>query len=330
MKKVSVILPTYNVAQYLERCVNALVSQTYEEVEFLFVNDGSPDNCLEILVEYSNKYPQIDVVSKKNGGAADSRNFGLQHITGEYVMFADPDDWLENTAIADLVAILEQNDADVAIGRYTRNYEQKQSIIEKFYSFQRELKISETGNTLRENPAILIDIYQAPWGKIYKREIFNDEEVRFPVGCSCEDRIFTLNFLHKFGKMVFLDKSIYNYAVRPGSAMTAKDRQVFEMFEIMDMVLNYYRKNGIFDQFRDELEFLYIQYVLIGVSHRVLTSENIDSKEGIAAVLTICNERFPGYVHNRYLKKEPLFVRTFVKNISKRPNMMIRLTKPFV
>jgi len=329
MKKVSIILPTYNVAQYLDRCISSLQNQTYPDIEFLFINDGTPDNSVEIIEKYAENDGRIKCYSKKNGGAADSRNYGLQFVTGAYIMFLDPDDWLELTAVADLVAILEQKNADMAVGRYKRVYEQKQSFAEKLYKFQRGLNISPNGDTLATNPRILIDMYPAPWGKIYKKAIFDDEEVRFPVGYWFDDLIFTSKFLHKFGKMVFLDKEIINYAIRPGSYMTTNDSRIFDMFDLMDMVLDYYRNYNIFEQYYSELESFYIQHVLIGMSYRVIVSKTIDNKTGFTKIIEKCRERFPNFMQNKYLKNEPMLVKVYVSMLVKQPKFIAAIATPF-
>ena len=100
MKKVSVIVPVYNVEKYLERCLNSLVNQTLQDIQIIVVNDGSPDNSQEIIDRFEKEYPdKLKGYIKENGGLSDARNYGMQFVEGEYVAFVDSDDYVDETYI---------------------------------------------------------------------------------------------------------------------------------------------------------------------------------------------------------------------------------------
>ena len=112
MKKVSIIIPIYNVEEYLSQCLDSIVNQTYSNLEVILINDGSTDNCLEICNKYINKY-NWKLINKKNGGLSSARNAGLKEFTGDYVYFIDSDDWIKEDMIEVLVSLLENKKADI-------------------------------------------------------------------------------------------------------------------------------------------------------------------------------------------------------------------------
>ncbi len=116
MKKVSVIVPVYNVERYLEKCLNSLVNQTLAEIEIIVVNDGSEDNSKKIIDDFQQKYPLIiRPFSKENGGLSDARNFGLAKATGEFVGFVDSDDYVSETMFEEMYQLAKKHSAEMVI-----------------------------------------------------------------------------------------------------------------------------------------------------------------------------------------------------------------------
>ena len=109
---VSIVVPIYKVEAFLPRCVDSLLAQTYQNIEIILVDDGSPDNCPQICEDYKAKYDNIKVVHKQNGGLSSARNAGMEKATGEYIFFVDSDDWIESDCISDLVEIAERENVD--------------------------------------------------------------------------------------------------------------------------------------------------------------------------------------------------------------------------
>ena len=113
---ISVIVPVYKVEPYLHKCLDSILSQTYQNLEIILVDDGSPDRCGAICDEYAQKDPRVKVIHKENGGIATARNAGMRIAAGDYWMFVDSDDWLEADAISNLYQLLAEYNADLAIG----------------------------------------------------------------------------------------------------------------------------------------------------------------------------------------------------------------------
>ena len=117
-EKITVIVPVYNVENYLNKCLDSLINQTYKNLEIIVINDGSTDNSGTICQEYAQKDNRIVYIEKENGGLSDARNAGLDRMTGSYVTFVDSDDWIEQDYVEVLYNKLTEHQADVSVGNY--------------------------------------------------------------------------------------------------------------------------------------------------------------------------------------------------------------------
>ena len=211
MPKLSVIVPVYNVEQYIHKCVASILSQTFADFELILVNDGSPDNCDKICDEYASKDNRVKVFHKKNGGVSEARNVGLDAATGEYISFIDPDDWIDKNMYEQTLAYMADNDLDIVC------FDVEEVRTSK--SFVRYKYDSNKGFTSREALyEILIDgIDNSPCNKIYKK--YTWEGVRFPVGRRFEDVATIYKTFHNANKIGYMRKAYYHYFRREGSAI---------------------------------------------------------------------------------------------------------------
>lgn len=199
-KKVSVIVPIYNVQKYVEKCVDSLINQTYKNTEIILIDDGSMDRSGEICDKYS-KYENIKVVHKKNEGLSAARNTGIKMATGEYITFMDGDDWADETMIQTLVWLAVENDADIA------------TILKKGHIFDSGEIIIGDGKRMLLH--ILNTVCFEAWGKLYDRRLFVDS--KFFEGKICEDLYIMPELFLKSEKAVVYHKGLYNYRFRDGS-----------------------------------------------------------------------------------------------------------------
>ena len=138
--KISLIVPIYGVEPYIRQCAESVLAQTYEDIEFIFVNDGTKDRSMEVLEalieeKFSHLRPRIVIINKENGGLPSARKSGLDAATGEYILFVDSDDWLELNAVERVVAEAERTDADLVYFHLVKEYENRQSVkYEKTYT----------------------------------------------------------------------------------------------------------------------------------------------------------------------------------------------------
>ncbi|MBQ7882921.1 MAG: glycosyltransferase, partial [Phascolarctobacterium sp.] len=174
MPKLSIIVPVYKVEQYIHKCVDSILNQSFTDFELILVDDGSPDNCGKICDEYAAKDKRVRVIHKENGGVSQARNLGIDEAKGEYISFIDPDDWVDLDMYEKLFSFVDQNELDVACFEV---YEVKGSKCSTSFRFNED-KVMD-GQTALKN--ILVDIIDnSPCNKVYKKTVW--EGVRFPVG----------------------------------------------------------------------------------------------------------------------------------------------------
>ena len=210
---ISVIIPIYNVEQYLRRCVDSVLSQTHTKLEIWLVDDGSTDGCGRICDAYAEKDGLIKVIHKENGGQAEARNAALDRMTGEYVTFVDSDDFIRRDMIEKLMEVLSASDADMAVCRFESG---------KGDSFKSKEKSDHAVNIWNDDTkydCLFGDKYRSfiacPCGKLYKSDIF--ESIRYPAGRIYEDE-FTIHYIiEKCKRIAFVGERLYYHFEREGS-----------------------------------------------------------------------------------------------------------------
>lgn len=212
---VSIVVPVYNVERYLRRCIDSILIQTYRNLEVILVDDGSPDNCPAICDKYAKEDARVKVIHKMNGGLSDARNVGMTAASGDYLMFVDSDDWLENTAVETLYGLAMKYDAQIVIGGMQR-VEDDTDII-----FNTTCCIPPKERCLTKVQAMK-DFFNngcAAWGRLYLRTIHNG--INFPIGEINEDEAVVLSLFERCKTVVQVDTVVYNYRFRPQSITTS-------------------------------------------------------------------------------------------------------------
>ena len=218
-EKITVIVPVYNVENYLNKCLDSLINQTYKNLEIIVINDGSTDNSGKICQEYAQKDNRIIYIEKENGGQSEARNMGLDRMTGSYVTFVDSDDWVEPDYVEVLYNKLIEYQADIAVGNYY-SYNEQEGIF-YFHIF---------GNSYYEkvydNVSIFENFYESEHmknfalicvgGKLYKSDLFR--ELRFEVGKLGEDGYLNQKIYLLAEKTIYLNAGLYAYRQREGSS----------------------------------------------------------------------------------------------------------------
>lgn len=221
-EKISVIVPVYKVEPYLCKCVDSILAQTYQNLEIILVDDGSPDACGAICDKYAKQDNRITVIHKPNGGLSDARNAGLDVMTGDYVAFVDSDDWIMPRMYETLLQMLKQFQADMAFGAVADDLEQDGKVT--------TVKVSNYGDEpFSESAAEAMRRYfhgsWAAWDKLYKADLFRD--IRYPVGEINEDEAIVLQLLSKCSRVCYTGEIFYHYMKRPGSgSITVSDFSV--------------------------------------------------------------------------------------------------------
>lgn len=212
---ISVIVPVYNMEQYLERCINSIKKQSYSNLEIILVDDGSTDHSADMCDTYAQEDQRIKVIHKVNGGLSEARNAGLAIATGTYIGYVDSDDWIEPQMYQKMYEACIENEAQVAVCRYAKVYSDEtiRGGNHKTTVFERDsiLKVY-----LSDNSDYIV--YNSVWSKLFAREIIVGEI--FPVGKNSEDIMYTTRAFCKVTKAVYVDECLYNYVLdREGSIM---------------------------------------------------------------------------------------------------------------
>ncbi len=205
MKKISVIVPVYNVEEFLPQCLDSLLTQTLTDLEIICVNDGSTDNSSKILNDYEKKDKRIIIINQKNSGVCVARNIGIKAASGEYIGFVDSDDWIEPDFYQNLYNIAKERKADiVGTGFCGVKNNQKKTL----YSVK-EIKNATT-------PEGKFKIFKMPtnnyvWNKIYKKDLIIKNELLFPIGMYYEDIVWSSQVMELSGLAVMIPSVGYNY-----------------------------------------------------------------------------------------------------------------------
>lgn len=222
---VSIIVPVYNVEQYLKECLDSLIAQTYSKIEIICVEDCSTDGSLDLLNEYSSKYKQIKVVRHdKNQGLSQARNTGMKYAQGEYIAFVDSDDFVSDDYIEKLLAVLEENQSDMSISSIKDFIEDKKEKLSASYTDlvpNALLKIKSNENL--EN--YFQDLPVMAWAKLYKRSFLEKNKLRFIKGLLHEDEPWSLLVWNLTKKISYASDATYFYRKRSNS-ITAKRNNV--------------------------------------------------------------------------------------------------------
>lgn len=239
--KISIIVPVYKVEDYLSRCVDSLICQTYKNLEIILVDDGSPDRCGAICDEYAKRDERVKVIHKQNGGLSDARNRGIDIASGDYVMFVDSDDWLANETCELIISDIIENKADIVVFGFSYVYE-SDKVVHNYIRLN---------GKITKDTAIMSLIYKVgywgignyAWNKVYLKNLF--EDVRFPVSKVAEDQGTTYKLFDKAETIYVNKKNCYNYFQRGDSISHNR----FEPSQIKDRIslwierLDFFKEN---------------------------------------------------------------------------------------
>ena len=212
---VSVVVPVYKVEPYLERCVLSIIGQTYDNLEIILVDDGSPDRCGEICDRLALEDSRIRVFHKPNSGVSDTRNYGVEQSCGDYIAFIDSDDYLSSDYFAYLLELLQKNGADISCCCMEITTEDT-SAFGINTAIPRE-QLFTGKEACKELLGSLYDILVTPWGKLYKRDIV--KQYLFPVGRRHEDEAITCKYYYAANWVAVGNRCLYAYYQNPNSFM---------------------------------------------------------------------------------------------------------------
>lgn len=297
MKKISIIVPIYNVEKYLRKCLHSLTSQTLKDIEIILVNDGSTDSSRKIAVEFSNKYDNIKLYDKSNGGLSDARNYGLQYVTGEYVAFIDSDDYIETKMFERLYNLSDQGQKKIVEANFVWEFPNKKR-------WDIGIKI----NSIKE---YLVYGRVVAWNKIYQTKWLKETGVLFPVGKLYEDQEFffkIVSHLNNVDEIGFDEKVEVHYVQRKSSISYSESTKVADIFKIYENIIAYYQKRNLYAYYFEEIEYRAVRNLLCNVLIRkVLVQDERQLRVSLMNKIRVfINDNFKYWKKNSYLKNKGL------------------------
>ena len=315
MKKVNIIVPVYKVEKYLKRSMDSLVNQTLEDIEIICINDGSPDNCLSILKEYKEKYPdKIVIIDKKNEGVWKGRFDGIAKATGEYIGFTDSDDYIALDYAEKLYNAAKKDESDISVCGFYR------VDVETEHIFSTEMTGYE-GKVINmdKNPEDTLSINGALWNKLYKAEILkNMNNLKNPPRI-LDDMMFFLLVLLNTNKITFINDSLYYYMVRSDSIVaTIKKEQIASTENAMLEVREIYKKSENGKKMEELLSAMAFLHFGISLMFRI-SSDKQNFKQVLKENREFLDREFPLWRKTKYLN--------IIYTIKNRSNLKVAIMK---
>lgn len=276
---ISIIVPVYNVEIYLTRCIESILVQSLKEFELLLIDDGSQDNSGKICDRYAQKDKRIKVYHNTNYGVSSTRNFGVEHSSGEYIMFIDSDDWIPQHALDTLLQFSLKHNLDISIGGYIIAYKNKQKVKSSIYRiyYQQELYIKDVLKT---------KVNIGPCGKLYKSTILKSghKDTKFPNFPKGEDYLFNIGVSMHIQSAGCISIPVYYYYQRNNSTVyTFKHSLEYEK-KFDEYTTWLFKNNNLFYQYQTELRHIRFMQLYTLLKNGI----RIDSKDNW--VYNICKE----------------------------------------
>lgn len=281
---ISIIVPVYNVEKYLNKCIDSIISQTYKNLEIILVDDGSPDNCGTICDEYADRDNRIKVIHKENGGVSSARNIGIKKSNGNWIVFVDADDWIEESYCKNMLNTAMQNEADVVLCGYNRVVGNK---IEKIDILKDTCKYDSHEYLIKTlNPQTGFGFVSR---KIIKKDIIKEIEFDTEIEVG-EDALFNIMMSKNIKKAIVLDEILYNYRINENSVVKRFDVNYEKKYKkAMLKIKEHINKNGNQQEvLQNYYNFVAFHVMLIAVNYCYNPLNKEKNKIGI--MRKICNE----------------------------------------
>lgn len=259
MAKISIIVPVYNVEEYLSNCIYSILNQTFKNFELILVNDGSTDNSLDICKHYKNIDDRICIIDKKNGGLSSARNAGLDIAKGDYIGFVDSDDYIHPQMYETLYKATIKNNAEISLCDFKRVFTSNEDFIfynecsDKYMTIEHLSNIESLHRMNQDNGVVFV----IACNKLYKKELFNN--LRYKEGIIHEDEYMVHKVLYAAKKINYIHEKLYFYMQRDGSIMNNRTdiNRIDYWFALSDRI-RLFNKIGLKRlQYRYEEKYLY-------------------------------------------------------------------------
>ena len=272
MVKVSVVVPVYNVEDYLAECLDSIVNQTLDDIEIICINDGSPDNSLEILREYEARDDRITVIDQENGGHAVATNRGMDLAKGKYLFLMDSDDILDIHALEETYKVAEERQVDFVIFQAINYYMDTGELVEQENYSMNEIadRVGDSVFDWKDVRDLAFDITVTPWSKLYNREFVMKNNCRFSEGLVFDDNIFFWEVFFSAERITFLRKHLFKRRWHSESSTMSGGIKFMDSIEIFKILWKTFQRFGTFEEYK---ETLYRKRVVTGYWRMTVTKE---------------------------------------------------------
>lgn len=317
---ISVVVPVYNVENYLERCLSSLINQTYRNLEIILINDGSTDNSLSVCQDYAKKDKRIKIYSQKNGGLSSARNKGISLASGKYIGFVDSDDVISLKMYENLYKAMIENDSEIGLCDFVCFSEKP--LFDDVFTYEKMNRIKALENLMIDR-----NITSHAVDKLYLKSLFDN--TKYPIGQKFEDISTTFKLFMKANNIVYIPHALYGYYQRTGSitgsysksstidfinAVNNRYSELYNFDKKLNIYLDMNRVNSVLRYFLDiamfrkksvlkDLRFKKALYTELEIARRLNTTEirKINTKKkNILLHLLFLNPNIFYYVMNLY------------------------------
>ena len=291
----SIILPVYNVKDFIGKCLRSIVEQDFTDYEIVVVDDESPDNSMQIVEEFAKVYPQrFQIIHQKNKGLGGARNTGAAAASGEYLFFVDSDDYIEKSTLSLLDGLLTQNPCDILMFQYSEVLPTGEVINQPAFFAE---------NGLYETPQQKAELLLTPpsaWSKIFRRKFFQNSKVLFPEKTLYEDGV-TRILIAKAERIFVCKEHLYQYVQRQGSIMNSNvSPRILDIIKVTDLVYASFVAEGLIGEYKDHIEAALVKSAFYVVENVYQQAKNDSMLGQIIDYLVV---RFPDYQENPLLAK---------------------------
>ncbi|UPZ16062.1 glycosyltransferase [Flavobacterium humidisoli] len=305
--QISIVVPFYNVELYFHQFLDSLLP-IEDNIEVILVDDGSKDSSIDIAIDFTQRFDNVTLYRKENGGLSSARNYGLQFAKGEYVVFFDSDDYIENkSAINKMFETAKQNNSDIVMAPYYEfiNFDKKKFRFDKI-NFEGDLVLLEDKmDILFKN-----NISLAVWDKMYKRDFLKKNDLIFKEGLWFEDLDFIFRSFYSANKVSKIETVLIGYRQRPGSIMRTISSKILDKAIVLDGLYDFLKEKNKLEVYYEKFKILYIK-MIFSIIHSVLMNKGDEKvKQGII------NNVFDLLFFQKVIKEE-LTYKSYFSNLEK-------------
>lgn len=269
MDKVSIVIAAYNIQDYIGRCLDSVINQTYKNIDIIVVNDGSTDKTLSIINSYANNDDRLKIIDQKNMGLLASRKVGFNHATGEYILFIDGDDWLELNAIEIMYNSIKKDNYDIVQCKYFIKGDSGRVLKD----IDKNLGVIEADTLIKK--LLLSQINHNIWTKLIKMDYIKDNNIHFMEEITYgEDLAFTFELFMRKPKILIIENCLYNYFQRSDSLTKVISTKVLEINNVLRHIKDELINNQLYSNYIEEFEYFVYRHAYLSYQNYIFYSQS--------------------------------------------------------